>query len=529
MYNGKETFGAIAAYRAKEKPNKRFIRFEDSDMTYQEFHAGGNKVANALSSLNLSKGDTCAVMLPNCPEFLKTWLGITRIGVTEVPVNTGLRGDLLVYILNQAKCKTIVILSEWAIRIEEIQNELQYLEHVVVVRDNGRIPLFKNLLVHSFEELIKNESDSNVNMPIKPTDPSLILFTSGTTGPSKGVVLGHRANFALSRTCCELMDYSSQDRLFTMFPLYHVNARYATVLAALIAGSDVVMHNRFSATRFWEICKKEKITTFTYMGSMLTILMKQPERPNDAVNTVRQIQGAPCPVEIYDEFKRRFNIKITEAYGSTEIGLAAVNRAETFRKGSCGKKLPIYDVEIHDDDGNLCLPDVAGEIVVRPKKPSILFSGYYGMPEATVKAWKNLWFHTGDRGRMDEDGYFYFIDRQKDVVRRKGENISSYEVESVINKHPYVQDSAIVGVPSELSEEEVLAVIQLKEGRNLNQEELLDFSRQRLPYFAVPRYVRFIKKFPRTPSQRIEKYKLRELGITDDTWDREAAGYKIIR
>ena len=528
MYRGTETFGAIAAYRAEEKPNERFIRFEQSDLTYKQFHIFGNKVAHAIQSLNLSKGDTCAVMLHNSPEFLITWLGLARLGVIEVPVNTGLRGELLAYVLNQAECKAIVIAEKWLDRIQEIENKLYNLKHVIVVGKS--IPPFSlSLTYHSFERLVDKASHQDVDVPIRPEDTSLILFTSGTTGPSKGVILSHRANFALSKSCCDLMNYGPSDRLFTMFPLYHVNARYATVLAALVAGSDVVMHNRFSASKFWEICRKEEITTFTYMGSMLTILLKQEKRPNDADNPVRQIQGAPCPPEIYDEFQERFQVKITEAYGSTEVGLATVNRAESFRKGSCGKPLPIYEVAIHDEYGNPCPPNVAGEIVVRPKKPSVLFSGYYGMPEETVKAWKNLWFHTGDRGRMDEDGYFYFIDRKKDVVRRKGENISSYEVERIINKHPAIRDTAIIGVPSELTEEEVLAVIQLKDGRKLDPAELLDFCQQHLPHFAVPRYVRFIDEFPRTPSQRIEKYKLREEGVTKDTWDREEAGYKIAR
>lgn len=314
-----------------------------------------------------------------------------------------------------------------------------------------------------------------------------------------------------------------------MFPLYHVNARYATILAALISGSDVVMHNRFSASNFWNICREEQITTFTYMGSLLTILLKQPKSSEDKYNPVRQIQGAPCPPEIYEEFQNRFQIKITESYGSTELGLATVNRAETFKKGSCGKALPIYDLEIHDEEGFPCPPDTVGEIVVRPKEPFVMFSGYYGMPEETVKSWKNLWFHTGDRAKLDEQGYLYFVDRVKDVVRRRGENISSYEVESIINKHPKILDSAIIGVPSELTEEEVLAVVHVREGEMLQPEELLDFCQQHLPHFAVPRYVRFVKEFPRNHAQRIEKYKLREEGITADTWDREQVGYEIIR
>ncbi|SFD43126.1 crotonobetaine/carnitine-CoA ligase [Lentibacillus persicus] len=526
MYNGIETFGAIAEFRAKEYQEKRFIRFEKKDLTYNQFHFGGNKVANAFTKLNLIKGDKCAVMLPNCPEFLITWLGLTRIGVVEVPVNTGLRGDLLAHVLNQAECKAIVIDAEWVNRIPEIHAELEFLEHVIVLGESKQQP---NILTYSFQQLIDNASDDKVNVPIEPSDRSLILFTSGTTGPSKGAVLSHRANFTLSRTCCDLMDYSPHDRLFTMFPLYHVNARYATILAALLAGSDVVMHNRFSASRFWDVCRREQITTFNYMGSLLTILMKQPERPDDKDNPVRQIQGAPCPPQIYESFQERFDIKITEAYGSTEVGLATVNRAETFRKGSCGKAVPNFEVEIHDENGETCPPNTAGEIVVRPKEPSIMFSEYFGMPEATIKSWKNLWFHTGDRGRMDEDGYFYFVDRQKDVVRRRGENISSYEVERTINKHPKVQDTAIIGVPSELTEEEVMAVVSVRDGMELTPEELLDACQDGLPHFAVPRYVRFVKEFPRTPSQRIEKYKLRKQGVTSDTWDRDETGYKVAR
>ena len=528
MYRGIETFGKIVEHRAEEKPFARFVRFEHHDLTYEEFHRNGNKVAHFMTSLGLKKGQTCAVMLPNSPEFLAVWLGLARIGVIEVPINTALKGDLLSYILNKAECQAIVISSQWVDRLQQIWDELKQLRHIIVV-GGDEMPVSENITWHSYQELIDNASDAPVDVPIKPEDTSLILFTSGTTGPSKGAILSHRANFALATTCCDLMNYGPDDRMFTVFPLFHVNARYATILPALIADADVVMHQQFSASKFWDICRAEQITTFTYMGTLLTILMKQPERPDDANNPVRQIQGAPVPLEIYEDFEKRFNVKITEAYGSTEIGLATVNRAETFRKGACGKAVPIYEVEIHDDNDNPCLPGVVGEIVVRPKKPFIMFSGYYGMAEKTVEAWKNLWFHTGDRGRMDEDGYFYFVDRKKDVVRRRGENISSYEVERVINDHPKVFESAVIGVPSELSEEEVMAVVVLKEGEALEPEELLDFCQDRMAYFAVPRYIRFVNELPKNTSQRVEKYKLRKEGVTSDTWDREAVGYKVHR
>ena len=325
------------------------------------------------------------------------------------------------------------------------------------------------------------------------------------------------------------MKYGPTDCLFTVFPLFHVNARYTTILVALLVDCDVVMHDRFSASKFWDICRREQITAFNFMGSMLTILMKQAERPNDADNPVLKAYGAPTPVEIYEDFQNRFQVKISEVYGSTELGTVAANPAKSFRKGACGKIVPIYEAEIHDEQGFSCPIGVSGEIVVRPKKPGIMFTDYYGNPEATVESWQNLWFKTGDTGRIDDDGYLYFIDRKKDVVRRRGENISSYEVERVIHDHPKVFEAAVVGVPSELSEEEVLAVVIVKDGEELNPEELLDFCRPRMAHFAVPRYIRYVEELPRTPSQRIEKYKLREIGITSETWDRELIGYKVKR
>lgn len=522
MYNGIETFGEVVKAQANRFNNRRFIRFESTDVSFREFHEGGNKVANMLTNIGIQKGDRCAVMLLSSPEYLYSWLGIARLGAIEVPINTGLRGDLLAYILNQAECRVLIVKDEFVDRIIKIQHQLHTLQEVIVVGE-------KVEGTKSFNALFENASSDEVVVEVKPTDPSLILFTSGTTGPSKGAVLSHRANFALSKSCIDVMNYTENDRLFSVFPLYHVNARYSTILAALIAGSDVVMHNKFSASRFWDICRNEGITTFTYMGTLITILLKQPKKAGDADNPVRMIQGAPCPPEIYDEFKERFNIEVTEAYGSTEVGICLANRAESFRKGSCGKVIPIFDVQIHDENGNECPPNVPGEIVVRPKEPSIMFSEYFGMPDETVKAFRDLWFHTGDRGMKDEDGYFYFLDRTKDVVRRRGENISSFEVERVLNDHPAIHESAIVGVPSELSEEEVLAVIQLQQNAQIDPIELLKFCEERLPHFAVPRYVRIVEQFPKTPSQRIEKYKLRQEGITSDTWDRETVGYKVLR
>ncbi|ARK29957.1 AMP-binding protein [Halalkalibacter krulwichiae] len=355
MYNGIETFGEVVKHRARSHPNKRFIKFENDTLTYDEYHRGGNQAAHMISALGLKKGDTCAVMLPNSSEFLVTWLGLARIGVIEVPINVAYKGDLLTYILNKATCQAIVISSKWVERIKDIADDLTHLSHVIVVGEKV-VERHTRFNWYCFNDLLTQAQECDIKVEITPNDPSLILFTSGTTGPSKGVVLSHHANFNLAQTACDLMHYGPDDRLFTVFPLFHVNARYTTVLVALLAGCDVVMHDRFSASKFWDICRKEGITCFNYMGSLLTILMKQPKRANDGDNPVRMVQGAPAPIEIFDEFQSRFNVKITEAYGSTEVGLTMINRAESFRKGSCGKAVNCYEVEIHDEEGRPCPP-----------------------------------------------------------------------------------------------------------------------------------------------------------------------------
>ncbi|MDR7075735.1 crotonobetaine/carnitine-CoA ligase [Neobacillus niacini] len=528
MYSGLKTFGKIIEHRAKEKPDARFIRFEEEELTFGQSNENGNKMANVMIGLGLSKGDTCAVMLPNSPEFLAAWVGLAKLGIIEVPINTAYRGDLFSYILNKAECQAIVISSQWLDRLREISGSLTHLRHIIVV-GHGYEPLPIPLITHSYEYVMANASDREVDVEIKPSDTSLIMFTSGTTGPSKGVILTHSANFKLAEHQCVYREITPNDRIFTFFPLFHINARYTQILAGLVAGADVVLHNRFSASKFWDICRKENVTQFGYMGSVLTILLKQPQRPDDADNPVQQACGAPAPPEIYEEFKRRFGVKIHEGYGATELGTAAINHADSFRPGSCGKANPHYEIEIHDDNDHPCPLGVEGEIVVRPKEPGVIFSGYYGSPEETVKAWKNLWFHTGDRGRMDEDGYIYFVDRKKDAIRRRGENISSFEVERVINDHPKVLEAAAIGVPSELTEEEVMVVVLLKDGEEMNPEELLDFCQPRMAHFALPRYIRFVSQLPRTPNEKVEKYKLREEGITTDTWDRELVGYKVLR
>ena len=326
------------------------------------------------------------------------------------------------------------------------------------------------------------------SLNLSRSQPVSILHTSGTTGPPKGVIISHEAALHATRHLAWLMDYGPDDRLYTAFPLFHNNAKYTTAMPAMEAGGSFVMDQRFSVSRFWDTCREHGITAINYMGALLMMLFKQDPQPDDADNPVRIAFGAPCPVEIWEPFEERFDMKLVEVPRGTP-----------------------------------------GQIVARPKFPDALFSGYYKRPDATVEAWRNLWFHSGDRGMMDEDGFVYFIDRMKDNIRRRGENISSWEVESVVNTHPEIVEGAAYGVASELSEQEVMVAVVRTEGSTLGPEELLDFCQGKMSHFAVPRYVRWMDALPKNHAQRVQKFALRDEGITDDTWDRESVGYVVRR
>ncbi len=466
-------------------------------------------------------------MLPNQPEFLDAWAGVAKAGLIEVPVNTAYKGDLLAYLLEHAQCQVLIVHAQWTDRVAAILDEVQSLRLVVVV--GGEPAGLAAMATTSWDAFLSGSPTTAPDVDVTAEDVSAILYTSGTTGPSKGVVLTHAANFYLARNCVELMAYSESDIVFNAFPLFHVNARYSGLLPVMYADGESVLYSRFSASGFWDTCRQHGVTAFNYMGALLMMLFKQPERPDDADNPVRRAYGAPAPVTIYKEFEARFGMQLVEVYGSTEGGTVTMNTVDSFRIGSCGRPVPYFDVEIHDPLDNRLPSGEVGEIVVRPREPHALFERYHDMPEESLHAFRNLWFHTGDRGRTDDDGYFYYVDRMKDAIRRRGENISSWEVEKVVTSHDSVAEAAAIGVPSELTEEEVLIVVVAKPGHEIDPVSLLDLCQLRLPHYAVPRYVRIADELPKTPSQRIEKYKLRVEGLLPGTWDREDHGYEVHR
>jgi crotonobetaine/carnitine-CoA ligase len=532
-WDGTMTLGAIVAARAVEAPEKVFINFEDRSVTYRMLDETSNQFANRLLSFGLEMGDKVAIMLENSPEFLAAWIGTAKGGFVEVPINTGYKGDLLSYLLEQAEVRALVIDARWLDRLDAIATDLTGLRHIIVVGGNAEEQPSgleeDSFELHDFEAFLSEGLQSAPPVEVDPFDTAVILFTAGTTGPSKGAVRSHRANFSIAQATIELMDYQAGEVFFTVFPMFHVNAKTNTVIPALILDGTVVMHSRFHASTFWDTCREHGVTAFNYMGALLMMLHKQAPDVADGQNPVEKAYGAPAPVEIFEDFQARFGVKLVEVYGSTECGIVTYNTIHKMRLGSCGKAAPYYQVEVHDEHGDPCQPGVAGEIVVRPREPYIMFTEYYRNPGATAQAFRNLWFHTGDRAVVDEDGYFWYQDRIKDSIRRRGENISSWELERVINSIEAVQESAVIGVPSELTEEEVMAVVVPKVDSDLSPETILDEVGRRMPHFAVPRYVRFVAELPKNPAQRVQKFQLRAEGLTENTWDREDHDYEVLR
>lgn len=506
-----DTVGALLAAEAEREPDRVAVRFADGELTVGAWERRARRAANALAGLGLAPGDPCALLLRNGPDFLAAWFGLSKAGLVEVPLNTALRGDLLADQLDRAGCAVIVVDAGLAPEVDALRDRLPLLRQVVVAGPGG-----------DFDALLDAAGDAAPTVTVDPTAPAGILYTSGTTGPSKGVVRSAVADFTLARTTIEIMGYGPGEVLYSAFPLYHLNAKYNSVLASLLTRSTLVLHDRFSASTFWDTCRAEGVTAFNFMGALLVMLMKQAERPDDADHGVRCAYGAPAPLSIFDAFERRFRVRLVEVYGSTELGIVTHNTVSERVPGTCGVAADAYEVRVLDDADEPCPPGVAGQICVRPTRPWVAFSGYHGMPEATLAAVRNLWFHTGDRGRADEAGRFTYVDRLKDSIRRRGENISSWEVEQCLLAHDAVAEATVVGVPSELTEEEVLAVVVAKPERTPAPDELVAHCAERLPRFAVPRYVRVVAELPKTPSQRVEKYRLRAEGLAPGTYDREA-------
>lgn len=522
------TVGGLLAARAGDHPEKLALVFEDTQLTYAALDAAATEVARGLLSTGATPGSSVGIFLPNRPEYLLAWFGAARAGLVEVPINTAYKGSFLDHAIRSTGVSVLITEPALLELVADLPDLPETLKTVVLVDPDRPHRTPTGVTVHTWSDLIAAGNPAAELPRIAPHDPVAIMLTSGTTGRSKGVVQPHFMHLVAGRECTMQMETTADERLYTCLPLFHGAAQINIVLHAIYAGATVVLGRRFSASRFWDDLRTHRITQFNALGSILPVLLAQPPSGRDRDHQARKAFAAPAPPQVLHPFEERFGVHIVEGYGLTEIKNVLYNPIEGRKVGSLGLPTESSLLEIHDESGNRAAPLEPGEIVYRPRLANIMFSGYHGDPEATLATMKDLWWHTGDLGYMDQDGYFYFIDRKKDALRRRGENISSQEVESALLACPGVVAAAAIATPSELGEDEVLVVVQLEAGHELDYRELFAHCDRSLPHFMVPRYYRITAEIPATPNGKVRKHKLREQGRAG-AWDATAAGLKPTR
>ena len=526
------TIGRLLADKAGRIGDRTWLIFGDRRYTYAQAHDLSNRYANGFRGLGIRKGDHVAVMMANCPEFIWTIWGLGKLGAVTVPLNTAARGELLKYFITQSDSTCVVVSAELADRVAEALGNDHNVRAFCTLGGAGALAHCGRTLVDlaAFADASAEEPDPSL---VLASDPQYIMYTSGTTGPSKGVISPHSQAHGVGRSLAQNFGYRPDDVVYTCLPLFHGNALWYSCYAAFWADCALAVSARFSASSFWDEIRATGATQFNALGAMTNILLRAQPSPRDREHRVRQAMLVPLSPDVYREVSERFGVQVTSLYAMTEtFAVTMFTPDDPVSKGSsAGKPRGLSELLIvNDEDDPLPVGEV-GEICVRPCEPGIVMSGYYKMPEATVRDTRNLWLHTGDRGRIDADGYLYFVDRKKEAIRRRGENISAYEVEMLIARHPSVLEVAAVPVTSELSEDEVMVYVVCRDGCTVSAEDLVRFANQNMAHFMVPRFVHFIDALPKTASEKIEKYKLKTWAEQnrEALWDREAVGLKLER
>jgi len=523
----------VLSERAQTLGDKVFLNYlpDGRKFTYRDIDVQSNRVAHGLSALGVRHGSHVACLMDNSPEQLLTYFALGKLGAVAIPLNTSSRGASLEYLLTHSDAETLIIDQELVPLYLEVAEKIPAISSIVVLNADPSkvedIPSGKR--VEPFDALYA-EDTTCPQAEVRFDDPSYIIYTSGTTGPSKGVVLTQAQCFLWGLSHAQAFGQRPDDIAYICLPMFHTNALQGATYNALMVGASIAVQKRFSASRFWQDIRTSGATLTNLLGSMVNILWAAAPLPTDADNRLRMCMSAPIP-SFGTEFERRFGLRFIQSYSLTDFGPThAYSLVDPLSKlGACGKSR--IGIEARVVDGNdFPLPaGQRGELVVRHQMPWAHSQGYYKMPEATAKAWRNGWFHTGDIGMIDEDGYFWFLDRVKDAIRRRGENISAYEVEQALLTHPAVRDVAVFAVKSSMSEDEVAAALVLKPEHELDYAELIAYCQERMAYFMVPRFVTILNDLPRNSSQKVEKFKLREQADTLGLWDREQAGIIVKR
>jgi crotonobetaine/carnitine-CoA ligase len=448
-----------------------------------------------------------------------------------VPINTALRGEFLRHQLVDAGCSIMICEGHYLDRVRAIADELLALKTILVRGAFAGGSTAGAVQLAPLDEHRGNDDTPRPDKP-QPSDLACLIYTSGTTGPSKGCMLSYNFMCNLARLQLRAGPAAQEDITITPLPLFHMNAVCVGVLSNILVGARVAIVPRFSVSNFWPEVARSGATIASILGGMGAMLAQAPD--NDAMKRcfgqIHTVRGNPFTEETKQIWRTRFGARQVggNGYGLTEACVVtSLPAGEYAAPGSSGKRIPDFDVRIVDDLDRELPPNTAGEVIVRPLRPDIMFQGYWRRPEETLRLMRNCWFHTGDIGKFDAAGFFYFVDRKKDYLRRRGENISSFEMEAAFARHPDIAEVAVHAVPAVKGEDDVKVTAVLHPGASLTEEQLFHWSTDKVPYYALPRYIEFRESLPKNPQGRVLKYELREQGKTSATWDLEDTDIKV--
>ncbi|MBN9099909.1 MULTISPECIES: AMP-binding protein [unclassified Pseudonocardia] len=509
-----------------EEPDELAQLDRTTRYTTAESHDRSLRIAGGFGALGVARQEPVAALLDNSLDAAHVWSGLGLGGMVEVPVNTAYKGSFLAHVLNDSAASTLVVDDAYVERVARIAGDLTALRTLVVRGDPAAADGMGDrpgLRVVAFDELT-----TAAPAPVAPVDAGELMaymYTSGTTGLSKGVLITHAHAYTYgSREDQERPRRG--DRLLVTLPMFHLTGLWYGIYQGIIHRCPVVLEPAFSVSGFWPTIREHGITVTVMLGAMAELLQQVAPSPDDGDNPLELAVMAPLASDVA-RFRERFGIDLAAVYGMSEIGAVMNGPPETVVGGECGFAREGYELRLVDGAGADVATGTVGELWVRPEDPRLVMRGYHGQPEKTAEVLVDGWVHTGDAFRRDAEGRFFFSDRMKDALRRRGENVSSFEVERVINEHPDVYESAVVAVPSALTEDDIKAVVVPREGAAIDPRELIGFLIDRLPYFMVPRYLDVAAELPKTPTQKVHKHVLRDSGPTG--WDREAAGIVVRR
>lgn len=491
---------------AAAHPDRDFLRFREGAVSYANFAEGARDYAARFARFGVRQGDVAPTFFPNGLPAAATGFALMRLGAVWAPINTEFRGEQLVRALNMTGASVIVVDQPY---LETIVSVLPALEHVrsVIVHGCDAPQAMGEVRFARLEQLPGGPAPSIAN--VSRADVAMIQFTSGSTGVSKAVQLSHGYLVGQARLTSKYFDLKAGDVVYCPFPLYHWDATIGTVMGALVRGATAALADRFSVSRFWDDVRAFEATMFDFMGATLTFLFERPPTVQDRDHKVRLAWGLPMP-EFRAAFEERFGFPLLEGYGSTEGGVCVFQKlSESYPKGSCGRLAPEFELKLVDDDDEPVAVGEVGEIVTRPHDRTLMMNGYLNMPEVNAELIRDGWYHTGDLGRLDADGNLYFAGRKKDIIRRRGENISALEIEREVASHPAVIEAAAFGVPSPFTEEDVAVAIVVRPGAQLSEDELRSYCEGRMARYMAPRHIFIVDALPKTPTEKVAKAELK--------------------